>query len=125
MPVLTAYLANYSGNDTSGFSFAIEYNSLAKISSQSKNGVVYVKGISSGSTKLTISHTATTVTKEVLVVVGKTAAEIEEILTQTVLFHDEKECHFLRLNRAFGRSERYGGKSKFFEILRNNLNEFR
>ncbi len=79
---LTATLANYSGTDTSGFSFTIADTSKARIAQQSENGTAYIKYVSSGYTEITISHTATDVTKKVLVITGETEEEIAQILAE-------------------------------------------
>ena len=94
---LTATLANYNGVDTSGFSFSIADTSKARIDYQSTNGTAYIKPVSTGYTEITISHTATDVTKKVIVVVSETAVEAiqtlekEKYLTTTnnTVFIDE------------------------------------
>ena len=73
---LQAVLANYSGADTSGFSFSIDNEDIAKISAQSGNGTAYIKPVGSGQAEITISHTATELTKKVLVVVGNSSEEL-------------------------------------------------
>ena len=71
-----AVLVNYTGADTDGFRFAIDNEAVATISAQSTNGTAYVKPLSSGQAEITISHTATKLTKKVLVVVGNSAEEL-------------------------------------------------
>ena len=56
---LQAVLVNYSGADTSGFSFSIDNEDVAKISAQSANGTAYIKPVGSGQAEITVSHTAT------------------------------------------------------------------
>ena len=73
---LQAVLVNYSGTDTSGFSFAIDNEDVATISAQSTNGTAYIKPVGSGQAEITISHTASEITKKVLVVVGNSAEEL-------------------------------------------------
>lgn len=76
---LQAVLVNYSGVDTSGFSFSIDDESVAKISAQTTQGIAYVKPVSSGQAEITISHTATELTKKVLVIVGNSEEELAGI----------------------------------------------
>lgn len=73
---LQAVLVNFTGEDTSGFSFEIDNESVAAVSAQSANGTAYIKPLSSGQAEITISHTATEITKKVLVVVGNSAEEL-------------------------------------------------
>ncbi|WP_296012010.1 hypothetical protein [uncultured Treponema sp.] len=73
---LQAVLANYSGADTNGFQFSIDKEDIAKISAQSVNGTAYIKPVGSGQAEITISHTATELTKKVLVVVGNSSEEL-------------------------------------------------
>lgn len=73
---LQAVLANYSGPDTNGFQFSIDNEDIAKISAQSVNGTAYIKPVGSGQAEITISHTATELTKKVLVVVGNSSEEL-------------------------------------------------
>lgn len=73
---LQAVLANYSGADTNGFQFSIDKEDVAKISAQSANGTAYIKPVGSGHAEITISHTATELTKKVLVVVGNSSEEL-------------------------------------------------
>lgn len=73
---LQAVLANYSGADTNGFQFSIDKEDVAKISAQSANGTAYIKPVGSGQAEITISHTATELTKKVLVVVGNSSEEL-------------------------------------------------
>lgn len=76
---LQAVLVNYSGEDTSGFSFSIDDESVAKISAQTTQGIAYVKPVSSGQAEITVSHTATELTKKVLVIVGNSEEELAGI----------------------------------------------
>lgn len=76
---LQAVLVNYSGTDTSGFSFSIDDETVAKISAQTTTGIAYVKPVSSGQAEITISHTATELTKKVLVIVGNSEEELAGI----------------------------------------------
>ena len=73
---LQAVLVNYSGTDTSGFSFEIDNESVATINAQNTNGIAYIKPVASGQAEITISHTKTDITKKVLVVVGNSAEEL-------------------------------------------------
>lgn len=73
---LTAILVNYDGADTSGFSFEIDNEEIASISSQSTNGIAYVKPVSGGQAEVTITHKKTDITKKVLIVVGNSAEEL-------------------------------------------------
>lgn len=73
---LQAVLVNYSGTDTSGFTFEIDDERVAKIAAQSKNGTAYIKPVGSGQAEITISHTKTQNSKKVLVVVGNSAEEL-------------------------------------------------
>lgn len=76
---LQAVLVNYSGENTSGFSFSIDDESVAKISAQTSQGIAYVKPVSSGQAEITVSHTATELTKKVLVIVGNSEEELAGI----------------------------------------------
>lgn len=73
---LQAVLVNYTGSDTSGFSFEIDNESVATIYAQNTNGIAYIKPVASGQAQITISHTATDITKQVLVIVGNSAEEL-------------------------------------------------
>ena len=73
---LQAALVNYTGNSTSGFSFSIDNEKVATISAQTANGIAYIKPVSSGQAQITISHTATEITKQVLVMVGNSQEEL-------------------------------------------------
>lgn len=72
----TAVLVNYDGVDTSGFSFSIDNENVAKLSSFSTNGIFYVKPVDSGQAEITITHSACSFTKKVLVVVGNSSEEL-------------------------------------------------
>ena len=74
---LQAALVNYTGNSTSGFSFSIDNDKIATISAQTTNGIAYIKPVSSGQAQITIRHTATELTKQVLVLVGNSQEELE------------------------------------------------
>ncbi len=69
--ILSASLNNYNGVDSDGFKFTIADTKIAKIASQSTNGLAYIKPVSVGYTEITISHKACDITKKVLVVVGE------------------------------------------------------
>lgn len=73
---LTAVLVNYDGADSAGFSFEIDNEEVATISSQSTNGIAYIKPVSSGQAEVTITHTKTDIAKKVLVVVGNSEEEL-------------------------------------------------
>ena len=73
---LQAVLVNYEGSDTSGFSFKIDDSSVAEITAQTPTGIAYIKPISSGQAQVTITHTATDISKKVLIVVGNSAEEL-------------------------------------------------
>jgi hypothetical protein len=73
---LQAVLVNCTESDTSGFSFSIDNESIAKISGQSTNGTAYVKPVGSGQAEITITHKKTDINKKVLVVVGNSAEEL-------------------------------------------------
>lgn len=73
---LQAALANYQGTVKTGFSFEIDNEDVAKISSQSSDGIAFVKPVASGQAQITIRHTATDIDKKVLVVVGNSAEEL-------------------------------------------------
>ena len=73
---LQAVLVNYDGADSSGFSFSIDDTSVAEISAQTPTGIAYIKPVSSGQAQITIKHTATEISKQVLVVVGNSAEEL-------------------------------------------------
>ena len=73
---LDAVLVNYSGTDKTGFSFTIDDESIATISSQSTNGIAYIKPVRSGQAEVTISHPESSINKKVLVVVGNSSEEL-------------------------------------------------
>ena len=73
---LDAVLVNYSETDKSGFTFSIDNESIAKISSQSTNGIAYIKPIGSGQAEITVKHPKSKIDKKVLVVVGNSAEEL-------------------------------------------------
>ncbi len=73
---LQAILVNYAGEDVSGFSFSIDNEEVAKISAQTATGIAYIKPVASGQAEITISHTATELTKKVLVLVGNSEEEL-------------------------------------------------
>jgi len=73
---LQAVLVNQSGTIPSGFHFSIDNQDVAKISAQSPNGIAYIKPTGSGQAEITITHTATTISKKVLVVVGNSSEEL-------------------------------------------------
>lgn len=76
---LQAVLVNFSDEDASGFTFSIDNESVAKISAQSTNGIAYITPVESGQAEITISHTATELTKKVLVIVGNSEEELAGI----------------------------------------------
>nr|WP_180485551.1 hypothetical protein [Treponema socranskii] len=73
---LQAVLTNQSGTVPAGFHFSIDNESVAKITAQSVNGIAYIKPVASGQAEVTITHTATTISKKVLVVVGNSSEEL-------------------------------------------------
>ena len=73
---LDALLVNYTEVDKSGFSFTIDNENVATISSQSTNGIAYIKPIGSGQAEITITHPKSEIDKKVLVVVGNSAEEL-------------------------------------------------
>ncbi|MBQ5877280.1 MAG: hypothetical protein IIW71_05740 [Treponema sp.] len=73
---LQSVLVNYTGQDTTGFSFSIDNEDVAVISAQSVNGVAYINPVGSGQAEITISHPATPLTKKVLVLVGNSSEEL-------------------------------------------------
>lgn len=109
---VSAALSGYSGTDTDGFSFSIRDSSVAKISSQSSNGIAYIKPIGEGYTEITVSHRATDVTKKILVVVGET----ESAVTQTL----ESSVYLTVANNAFFISN---GSRLNVQIAANNLSQ--
>ncbi len=76
---LQATLVNYTGSDKSGFKFAIDNETVAKITAQTPTGIAYITPISSGQAEITITHTATQITKKVLVLVGNSEEELAGI----------------------------------------------
>lgn len=76
---LNAVLVNYTGSDSTGFSFTIDNESIAEIAAQSSTGIAYIKPVSSGQAEITVRHTATPVTKKVLVLVGNSEEELSGI----------------------------------------------
>lgn len=73
---LDAILVNYEEIDKRGFHFSIDNESIATISSQSENGVAYIKPVGSGQAQITIRHPMSSIDKKVLVVVGNSAEEL-------------------------------------------------
>ena len=73
---LDAILVNYEEIDKRGFQFSIDNESIATISSQSENGVAYIKPVGSGQAQITIRHPMSSIDKKVLVVVGNSAEEL-------------------------------------------------
>ena len=73
---LQAVLVNYNGTDTYGFSFSCDNESVATIINQQNSGIAYIQPMGSGQCEITISHTKTSFTKKVLIVVGNTAEEL-------------------------------------------------
>ena len=73
---LQAVLVNYEGTETGGFSFNIDDTSVAEITAQTPTGIAYIKPVSSGQAQVTITHTATEISKKVLIVVGNSAEEL-------------------------------------------------
>ncbi|MCR5252600.1 MAG: Ig-like domain-containing protein [Treponema sp.] len=111
---LKAKLVNFTGADTSGFSFKCKNESVAKISSQSKNGVAYIAAVSKGYTEVEITHTASKVSKSVLVVVGATTQENNSTLKEKVyLTTSNNTIAFDRIN-----------KSTVVSVKTHNLNEY-
>lgn len=73
---LQAVLVNSPEANPSGFSFEIDNEAIAKITAQTETGIAYVKPISSGQAQITITNTATEISKQVLVVVGNSEEEL-------------------------------------------------
>lgn len=73
---LDAVLVNYSEADKRGFTFDIDNESIATISSQSTNGIAYIKPVGSGQAEITIKHPKSNMDKKVLVVIGNSAEEL-------------------------------------------------
>lgn len=73
---LDAVLVNYSGNDKTGFTFSIDNESIATITTQSTNGIAYIKPVGSGQAEITIRHSKSYLDKKVLVVVGNSSEEL-------------------------------------------------
>ena len=73
---LDAILVNYEEIYKRGFHFSIDNESIATISSQSENGVAYIKPVGSGQAQITIRHPMSSIDKKVLVVVGNSAEEL-------------------------------------------------
>ena len=73
---LDAILVNYEEVDKRGFHFSIDNESIATISSQSENGIAYIKPVESGQAQITIRHPMSSIDKKVLVVVGNSAEEL-------------------------------------------------
>lgn len=73
---LQAVLVNYENSDSSGFTFSIDNEAVAKITAQTATGIAYIKPVDSGQTEITITHPATEITKKVLVLVGNSEEEL-------------------------------------------------
>lgn len=73
---LQAVLVNSSEANPSGFTFEIDNEAIAKITAQTATGIAYVKPVSSGQAQITITNTATEISKQVLVVVGNSEEEL-------------------------------------------------
>lgn len=81
--LLTAVLVNCNDNDKTGFAFSIDNSNIATITSQSTNGLAYIKPISAGQAEITITHTKSKFEKKVLVVVGNSAEELAGFVYMT------------------------------------------
>ena len=73
---LQAVLVNSTEANPSGFTFEIDNEAIAKITAQTATGIAYVKPVSSGQAQITITNTATEISKQVLVVVGNSEEEL-------------------------------------------------
>jgi len=73
---LDAILVNYTGDDKAGFNFSIDNENVASISSQSTNGIAYIKPVDSGQAEIIITHPKSSIDKKVLVVVGNSSEEL-------------------------------------------------
>ena len=76
---LIATLANAGSVESSqlnGFSFTVENESIATISTQYLTGQAYIKPVSVGETEITITHPSTTIAKKVLVVVANSEEDL-------------------------------------------------
>ena len=73
---LQAVLVNGDESNSAGFRYETDNNNIAMISAQSQNGTAYIKPAGSGQCQITISHSATNITKKVLVVVGNSSDEL-------------------------------------------------
>ena len=75
-PNVQAVLVNSTEANPSGFTFEIDNEAIAKITAQTATGLAYVKPVSSGQAQITITNTATEISKQVLVVVGNSEEEL-------------------------------------------------
>lgn len=73
---LQAVLVNYDGQDTSGFVFETDNPKVASITAQSLNGNCFIKPEGSGQCQITVSHPSSSITKQVLIVVGNSSEEL-------------------------------------------------
>ena len=73
---LQAVLVKGGEADPGSFSFSIDDTSVAEISAQTPTGIAYIKPVGSGQAQVTIKHTATEISKKVLIVVGNSAEEL-------------------------------------------------
>lgn len=73
---LKAVLVNAGDGISGGFKFTIDNTAVAEITAQTQTGTAYVKPVGSGQAEITISHTATDITKKVLVIVGNSEEEL-------------------------------------------------
>lgn len=87
---LSASLENWTSQDVSGFSFTCKDTSIAKIATQSTYGTAFIRGVKKGYTEVVITHTASKVSKSVIVIVGQNQEEIQqeinEVLKEPVYF---------------------------------------
>lgn len=73
---LQAILVNSKESNPAGFSFEIDSENVAKITAQTQTGIAYIKPVSSGQAQITVTNTATEISKKVLVVVGNSEEEL-------------------------------------------------
>ena len=73
---LQAILVNSKETNAAGFTFEIDNENIAKITAQTPAGIAYIKPVSSGQAQITITNTATEISKQVLVVVGNSEEEL-------------------------------------------------
>ena len=73
---LQAVLVNADDDTESRFKFSIDNTAVAEITAQTETGIAYIKPVASGQAEVTVTNSATTLSKKVLVIVGNSEEEL-------------------------------------------------